>query len=104
MGVNPARIIDIHYPANQVMSLLIHNNYEGELLSVLSTYDIYPIDDFNPTNPSILRDPNFQDWDQEILASKAEELFSKRLISTVLRVTLSPSRLHGPALSLTPNG
>jgi len=87
MGVNPARIIDIHYPDNQVMSLLIHNDYESELLSVFSNYDVTTIEDFNPVDPSILHDPDFKDWDEKILASKAEELFSKRLISTVLRVT-----------------
>ena len=87
MGITPSRIIDIHYPAHQVMSLLIHNDYEKDLLQILTTYDITPLDNFDPKSEKHLNDTHYKDLSLQARGAKTEEIYSKRLINTILRVT-----------------
>jgi len=87
MGINPARIIDIHFPAHQVMSLLIHNDYEAELLETFAQYEIEPLTNFEPKSGKNLNDIQYKEKDEQTRNAIAEELYAKRLINTVLRVT-----------------
>jgi len=90
MGINPGRIINIHFPAFQVMSLLIHNDYEVELLKILSEYEIVPLTEFDPKSGEILQDVQYKDISNLNRDDIAEKMYSKRLINTVLRVTPKP--------------
>ncbi|KAI8969393.1 hypothetical protein BDB01DRAFT_856015 [Pilobolus umbonatus] len=87
IDINPARIIDIHFPAHQVMSLLIHNDYETDLLETLAQHDIVPLTNFDPKSGKNLNDIRYKEEDEQTRNAIAEELYSKRLINTVLRVT-----------------
>lgn len=69
------------------MSLLIHYDYETDLLETLAQYDLVPIPDFDPGSGKNLNDIQYKEEDEQTCNAKAEELHSKRLINTVLRVT-----------------
>lgn len=58
LGVNNARLLDIHYPARHTATILIHNDYENEFIELLTKHRITPKENFNPNSGSILEDPN----------------------------------------------
>ncbi|KAG1047736.1 hypothetical protein G6F43_009833 [Rhizopus delemar] len=57
LHINTRRILDIHYSDRNLVSFLIHIGYETELRLQLSKFNITVRDDFNPLDPSIIRDP-----------------------------------------------
>lgn len=61
MGVNNARLLDIHYPARHTAAILIHNDFESEFVDLLTKHRISHNENFNPNSGSILEDPNFKD-------------------------------------------
>lgn len=58
LGVNNARLLDIHYPARHTAAILIHNDYETEFTELLSKHRISPKMDFDPNSGKTLEDPN----------------------------------------------
>jgi hypothetical protein len=61
MGVNNARLLDIHYPARHTAAVLIHNDFESEFVDLLTKHRISRNENFNPNSGSILEDPNLKD-------------------------------------------
>jgi hypothetical protein len=59
LGVNNARLLDIHYPACNTVAILIHNDYETDFIDLLRRHNIPTKADFNPSSGSILAYPKF---------------------------------------------
>ncbi|KAI9328137.1 hypothetical protein BD770DRAFT_298779, partial [Pilaira anomala] len=57
LGVNLNRVYSLGRPAKNVISLLIHQGYEKELLSLCDTTGVKPITNFNPTSGATIGDP-----------------------------------------------
>ncbi|KAH8556939.1 hypothetical protein BGW37DRAFT_406773, partial [Umbelopsis sp. PMI_123] len=50
-GVDTARVLDISFPARNVLGLLLHEQYKFILLDVLRRCKTEQIKGFNPTDP-----------------------------------------------------
>ncbi|KAI9260774.1 hypothetical protein BDA99DRAFT_513175, partial [Phascolomyces articulosus] len=59
LTINPNRIIDISYPARNVLSLLIHTKYLLSVSLLLRKVNTLLLYEFNPTDPIYLRDPTY---------------------------------------------
>ena len=59
------RILDIHYPGRNIVTLLVHNDYVSELRKQLGRFKVNLKDDFDPCNPKVLRDPKYADLSPE---------------------------------------
>ncbi|KAG1454504.1 hypothetical protein G6F55_007572 [Rhizopus delemar] len=57
LHINTRRIMDIHYSDRNLVSFLIHIGYETELRLQVSKFNVTVRDDFDPLDPSIIRDP-----------------------------------------------
>lgn len=59
LGVDNGRILDLHYPTRGVVYLLIHKDYLDVLTSTLTKHDLTLLDNFDPLDPTNLKDPAF---------------------------------------------
>ncbi|KAI7904927.1 uncharacterized protein BX663DRAFT_549795 [Cokeromyces recurvatus] len=59
LGVNTARLLNIHYSARNTVAILIHNDYETEFTDLLRHHNITIKADFNPSSGKILADPKY---------------------------------------------
>ncbi|ORE01901.1 hypothetical protein BCV72DRAFT_319794, partial [Rhizopus microsporus var. microsporus] len=75
LNVNAHHILNINYPDRHLVALLIHNDYEVELHSQLKKFKIPIQDDYDPLDPSSLRDPDYDDWDEANRTAAARSLF-----------------------------
>ncbi len=55
LHINPHQNLDIHYSDRNLISFLIHIGYKTELRLRLSKFNITVRDDFDPLDPSIIR-------------------------------------------------
>ena len=62
---NSGSIVDIHYPAKNVVALLIHNDYHSTAINILKQNDLTPISSFDPLNTDNLADPKFKEATHE---------------------------------------
>ncbi|KAI9249249.1 hypothetical protein BDA99DRAFT_408134, partial [Phascolomyces articulosus] len=59
LTINPNRIIDISYPARNILGLLVHTKYLTSVSLLLRKANTPILYDFNPTDPIHLRDPTY---------------------------------------------
>jgi nitrate/nitrite-specific signal transduction histidine kinase len=59
MGVNNARILDIHYPDRNIAALLLHNDYAADFQKLLESKRVHFVNNFDPWDGSILKDPQY---------------------------------------------
>ncbi|KAI8374598.1 uncharacterized protein BYT42DRAFT_479887, partial [Radiomyces spectabilis] len=83
IGVDNVRVLDLHYPARQVVAALIHNDYATDFTALFTKHGVHPIADFNPADPKHLGDPQFKDLPITERTAKAQEFFSARMIKAV---------------------
>ncbi|KAG1367300.1 hypothetical protein G6F61_013028 [Rhizopus arrhizus] len=79
LGINNARLLDVHYPARNIAAILIHNDYEQEFKDLLRHHNVPIKDDFKPFSGTILADPKYADLPSEERDSIATELQKTRL-------------------------
>ncbi|KAG1641895.1 hypothetical protein G6F44_005378 [Rhizopus delemar] len=60
IGVNNARLLDIHYPTRNTAAILIHNDFETEFTELSKKHHITLNENFDPNNGSILEDPKLK--------------------------------------------
>ena len=80
MGVNNARLLDIHYPDRNIAALLLHNDYAADFQKLLESKRVYFVNNFDPWDGSILKDPQYCEMtshDRSLI--KAAELQQQRL-------------------------
>ncbi|KAG1142855.1 hypothetical protein G6F37_001277 [Rhizopus arrhizus] len=56
LHIDTYRILNIHYSGRSLVNFLIHIGYETERRSQLSKFNVTARDDFDPLDPSIIRD------------------------------------------------
>ncbi|KAG0755558.1 hypothetical protein G6F16_011315 [Rhizopus arrhizus] len=79
VGVNNARLLDIHYPARNTLAILIHNDYEKEFTELIHHHNITIKADFNPSSGEILADPKYSTMTQDERDTIATELQTTRI-------------------------
>lgn len=52
IGIDIARIIDIHYPAKSIIAILVHKMYAEEFTTTMMNAGIKPNTKFNPLDPA----------------------------------------------------
>ncbi|KAI8983139.1 hypothetical protein BDB01DRAFT_850960 [Pilobolus umbonatus] len=93
LGAHSGRILDIHYPDNNVVGLLIHNDYVTDLTNIFIKFGITPLTDFNPLSHSTIRDPKLGTLSEAERADKATDIHQNRLTHIIQRVTTLPRQL-----------
>jgi hypothetical protein len=61
LGVESSRIIDVTFPARDIIGLLVHVQYKPELLQLLAARKIAVDEKFEPLSPKVLADPKYKD-------------------------------------------
>ncbi|KAI8046932.1 uncharacterized protein B0P05DRAFT_454044, partial [Gilbertella persicaria] len=80
IGLDNSRVLDVHYPARNVVALLIHSAYKEDLLKVMAKYSLPVLTDFDPFSGANVKDPAFASLDADALSAKARELQQARLV------------------------
>ncbi|KAI8047037.1 uncharacterized protein B0P05DRAFT_501404 [Gilbertella persicaria] len=80
IGLDNSRVLDVHYPARNVVALLIHSAYKEDLLKVMAKYSLPVLTDFDPFSAVNVKDPAFASLDADALTVKARELQAARLV------------------------
>ncbi|OBZ80238.1 hypothetical protein A0J61_11714, partial [Choanephora cucurbitarum] len=80
IGLDNSRVLDVHYPARNVVALLIHTAYKEDLLNVLNKYSLPVLTDFNPFSITNIRNPSFASLDSDALTAMTRELQQARLV------------------------
>ncbi|RCH89366.1 hypothetical protein CU098_005161, partial [Rhizopus stolonifer] len=93
LKIDNSRILDVHYPDNQVIALLAHNDYINEIVQVFSKAGVKPVEEFNPLDEQRLRNPAFAALDKEARKSKCVELHHARLLRALsfIRESIRPA-------------
>lgn len=86
MGVNNARVLDIHYPDRNVAALLVYKDYTSDFKHLLESKRVHFADHFDPWNGSILKDSKYKDLSEEERTTKACEIQQQRLQRAVLHI------------------
>ncbi|KAG2190903.1 hypothetical protein INT47_004827 [Mucor saturninus] len=80
LGVINGRILDIHYPARNVVALLVHINYKQELIDTLLKSKVSQIEKYDPTNPATITDPQYNSIRVEERGKLAEKKHNERIV------------------------
>ena len=75
------------------MSILVHNDYLEETTRLLQLQKIDLLQDFEPTSPTLLRDPKFDDATEAQRTAAATEIHQRRLINIALRIPVNQRKL-----------
>lgn len=86
IGINNARLLDIHYPARHTAAVLIHNDFESDFVDLLQKHRISHDENFNPNSGSILEDPKLKDLSDTERDEFARTQQIKRLESAVQHI------------------
>ncbi|KAG1040339.1 hypothetical protein G6F43_012302 [Rhizopus delemar] len=86
LHINTRRILDIQYSDRNVARFLIHTGFEPEFHFQLYKHKITIRDDFDPLNPSIIRDPTLLNESIERKTKHARHVFLQRLGSAFRRL------------------
>ncbi|KAJ8651278.1 hypothetical protein O0I10_013240 [Lichtheimia ornata] len=81
IGVDNSRVLDIHYPDYQVVALLTHNDYVEDLKAAMAAHGALPMQNFDPRDPTRLRDPKYKDEEE----SKRKEIASKLHLARMIK-------------------
>ncbi|KAG2201930.1 hypothetical protein INT46_000520 [Mucor plumbeus] len=79
MGVNKARILDIHYPDRNITALLVHDNYAADLQKLLKSKRVHFANNFVSWDGSIVKVSKYHQLDQQKRNLNAAELQQQRL-------------------------
>lgn len=93
LKIDNARVLDVHYPDNHVVALLIHNDYANNLVALFDKAGVKPIDDFDPLDARRLRNPLFANLDQQARQAKCTEIHQTRLLRSLafIRESIRPA-------------
>ncbi|CAO3697493.1 unnamed protein product [Rhizopus stolonifer] len=86
LKLQSSRILDIHYPTNNIVALLVHNDYYQEAIQILEIQQITCLPNFVSFSKQHLRDSRYNDKSIEERQSAAKAIFHQRLTNIALRV------------------
>jgi hypothetical protein len=93
LGVDTARILDITFPARDVLGLLVHVQYKPLLKDTLVKQKIQPLEKFDPLDPKHIADPKHASLAAADRTRLAFDLHRNRLLSglKMMREHVRPS-------------
>ncbi|KAG1522038.1 hypothetical protein G6F47_007160 [Rhizopus delemar] len=86
LGVNNARLLDIHYSARNTAAILIHNDYKEEFTTILKHRNVSLKNDFNPFSGDILADPKYSQLtpsERDTIASEIQQTRLERALQHI---------------------
>ena len=83
LSFNSGSIVDIHYPAKNVVALLIHNDYHSTAINILKQNDLTPINNFNPLHTDNLADPKFKEATHEERSTQIRNIYENQIHRTI---------------------
>ncbi|KAI8968741.1 hypothetical protein BDB01DRAFT_868492, partial [Pilobolus umbonatus] len=88
LGLPSSRILDISYPTSGRIGILVHNDYIEEATSILTTFGISLIADFDPTTSDVVKDPKYNSYSDTERRSITENIHHDRLLKVLNRLHL----------------
>ncbi|KAG1254734.1 hypothetical protein G6F68_010710 [Rhizopus microsporus] len=85
LHINTCQILDVYYSNRNLVSFLIHIDYKTELRSQLSKFNITVCDDFDPSDPSIIRNPILINESIDCKVQRAHKIFLDRIYIALQR-------------------
>ncbi|KAI8972656.1 hypothetical protein BDB01DRAFT_809448 [Pilobolus umbonatus] len=92
LGLPSSRVLDVCYPVNGMVGILVHNDYVEEATMTLSENGISLFGDCDPNDPILLKDPKFDSDPEEVRKQTAIMIHQNRLLKVLQRLR-SPIRL-----------
>jgi hypothetical protein len=86
LGLENSRILDAYHPTNRVVAILVHNEYASTATSKMTTAGIKLIDDFDPRDPSNLKDIKYQDLPTADKQAKMVQIHTSHLLTALQRM------------------
>jgi hypothetical protein len=85
VGLKTSRILDIQYPTARVVSFLLHEDYILEFTKLLHQKGRggSPLVEFDPCDPTNLKDPKFASLPADLRAQKAREVENLRCLRSL---------------------
>ncbi|KAI8077403.1 uncharacterized protein B0P05DRAFT_455155, partial [Gilbertella persicaria] len=80
LGVTNGRVLDIHYPARNVVALLVHNDYRQQLIDTLKKSKVEALESYSPLDPNNLVDPIYNNKSIAEKTKIAAEKHNQRLV------------------------
>jgi hypothetical protein len=74
------RVLDVSYPAQKVVALLVHQEYAKELLERFETAGVKPIENFDPLDGKVITDPKWADKTEVERADQAHMIHRVRCL------------------------
>ena len=92
LGVETNRVLDIHFPARHVTALLVHVQYQEQVLKILAEHSVAPVD-FEPLDPANLHNEELRKLHEEERCNMAMMIHRDRMLRTLryLRPSIAPS-------------
>ncbi|KAI8983442.1 hypothetical protein BDB01DRAFT_790784 [Pilobolus umbonatus] len=86
LGLPSSRVLDVCYPVNGMVGILVHNDYVEEATITLYENGISLFEDCDPTDPILLKDPKFDSDPEEVRKQTAIVIHQKRLLKVLQRL------------------
>ncbi|KAG1122237.1 hypothetical protein G6F38_014034 [Rhizopus arrhizus] len=86
LGLENWRILDVYHPTTRVVALLVHNEYASTATNKLDTAGIKLINDFDPRDPTNLRDNKYQDLSENEKQQKMVQIHTSHLLTALDRM------------------
>ncbi|KAI9490831.1 hypothetical protein BDB00DRAFT_734334, partial [Zychaea mexicana] len=81
-GIGNSRVLDIQYPARQLVGILVHNDYAPTVKEKLQSINIKTTT-FDPLDPKNIHDPKYKDESRDTKAQIALELQYQRALRSL---------------------
>ncbi|KAI7902136.1 uncharacterized protein BX663DRAFT_552560 [Cokeromyces recurvatus] len=89
LGIPNVRLLDIHYPARNLVAILVHMDYVSEFKSTLQQRGVTVDEDFDPFNGKTIMDPKYKDH-TDFQCDQIASFIHKRRLETALQHIREP--------------
>ena len=83
LKIDNSRVLDVHYPDNKVVALLVHNDYANSIILPFAAAGVDLIVNFDPLDVSCLRDPQYCNLSNDAKLTKLKEIVEARLLRSL---------------------
>ncbi|KAI7898155.1 uncharacterized protein BX663DRAFT_268604, partial [Cokeromyces recurvatus] len=86
LGILNGQLLDIHYPARNLATILVHNDYSSELKSTLKQRGVTVDEEFDPFNGKTLMDSKYNNHSEYQRDQIASFVHKRRLITALQHI------------------
>ncbi|SAM08830.1 hypothetical protein [Absidia glauca] len=86
--IDTNRLLDLHYPVNSVLAILIHNDYTDTFMTQITKIGLTTMTSFNPCDPAHLHNPKYK-----ALTTNQRQVQQKQTVRTRMLRILDHLRL-----------